>query len=347
MKKTALSVLLAASLLSPAVVRACGFHNYAPQPTLVDWLLESEDIVLARSVSGNPFRFEVSETLEGSREALEIPFLVDSTTRRLFSLDASSTVLFARDGSYGPWKRLAYVDEVMEPVLRTVMGQLSHWNLGGDADRFHYFATLLDHPDDRIHRLALRELDQADYSLLRRLDLRIEPSRLRARLYQATEAEFKPIRLLLIGLSGEPQLRDLLEEGVEASIGSEGAYLGAYATALIELGGQDAVTYLAANYLTNEGFSLLARELLIEAIALHADTEDAALAASIEQAIKSAVWINPSLAGGATRQFGARANWSLQDVAQVLLDEGSVLDAADKLDVSHYVAKAQEFTMQH
>ncbi|MBT3143527.1 hypothetical protein KL867_20940 [Ruegeria litorea] len=342
MYRTTLSFLLAAGLTVPTSVSPCGFHNYAPQPTLVDRLLGSDQIVLARSAPNNPFRFEAYEALEGGLNFSEIPLLVDSTTRRRFALDTNAAVLFARDGAYGPWQRLAYVDAAMAPVVRTVMARLPSWELGEGTDRFRYFTTLVGHPEDRIHKLALRELDLADYSLLRSLDLRIDTPRLVARLNHLNENEFKAIRILLLGLSDDIQLRDRLAKGVQYNVRSGGTYLGAYATALIELVGPDAVTNLAARYLTNREIPLQTRELLIEAIALHGGTDDQDMEASISQAINSALWIDPRLAAAAARQFGARGNWSLQDAVQALLEEGTVLGVANKQDVSHYVVLANE-----
>jgi len=346
MYRTTLSFLLAAGLMIPTSVSPCGFHNYAPQPTLVDRLLGSDEIVLARSAPSNPFRFEAYEALEGNLGSSEIPFLVDSSTRHRLARDADAAVLFARDGAYGPWQRLAFVDAAMAPVLSTVMARLPSWEIGDEIDRFSYFATLIGHPDDRIHKLALRELDQADYSILRGLDLKIDPGRLLARFNDPNETQFRAIRILLLGLSDDIQLRDRLEKGVEGSVRLGGASLGAYATALIELVGPDAVTTLAADYLTNQDLSLLARELLIEAIALHGGTDDLDMEASIFEAINSALWIDPRLAGGLARQFGSRENWTFQDVVQALLEEGTVLDVADKQVVSQYVAFAQEATKQ-
>ena len=344
MYKSTLSFLIAAGLIAPALASACGFHNYAPQPTLVDRLAGSEEIVLARSAPDNPFRFQAIEALEGSLASPDLPFLVDSVTLRRFALNADSAVLFARDGSYGPWQRLAYVDAALDPVLRTILERLPSWEYGEVMDRFHYFATLVGHPDDRIHKLALRELDQADYSILRNLDLTIKPDRLQEGLNQPNETEFTIMRVLLLGLSEDIKLRDRLEKGVQENVASEGDYLGAYATALIELVGPDAVAELAANYLTNQNLSLLTRELLIEAIAMHSGSENPDLKSSTLKAINSALWVDPRLAGAAARQFGARGNWSLKNALQAVLDEGAVVDMADKQDVAQYIEFALEET---
>lgn len=336
-----------AGLLFAASANACGFHNYTPQPTLVNRLLVSDDIVLARVAPDNPFRFQAFEALEGDLDASEIPYLVDAATRRRLTLDANAAVLFARDGAYGPWKRLAFVDAAMAPVLKTVMENLPAWEVGGDVDRLRYFATLVGHPDDRIHRLALRELDLADYSLLRDLELDLEPSRLLAQFDSPMESEFKPIRILLLGLSGAEQQRTRLESGVASSVRTEGRYLGAFATALIELVGPEAITDLASAYLTDRDLPLVTRELLIEAISLHGQTGDPVMEDAISVAIESSLWVDPSLAGAVARRFGSRSDWSHHSALQALLMEGAVHAPADNQDVSQYLMLAQKSIAKH
>jgi len=333
------SSFLASLMLATSAI-PCGFHNYTPQPTLVDRLLGSDEIVLARATPDNPFRFEAFQALEGNLGPSEIPHLVDSITRRRLALDTNAAVLFSREEAYGPWQRLAFVDAAMAPVLKTVMERLPDWEVGEDHDRFSYFATLVGHPDDRIHRLALRELDLADYSLLRGLELDLEPSRLLARIDDPFESEFKPIRILLLGISGAEQQRDRLETGLESSVRTEGRFLGAFATALIELVGPDAVTDLASSYLTNRGLPLLTRELLIEAISLHGQTGDPDMEEAIAIAIESSLWVDPRLAGAVARRFGSRSDWSHHSALEALLQEGAVHAPADMQDVSQYLTLA-------
>jgi len=340
---TKFNSFLLAGLLFGTSASPCGFHNYAPQPTMVDQLLGSDDIVLARAASDNPFRFEAFKALEGNLGPSEIPYLLDSTTRRRLALDANAAVLFARDGAYGPWQRLAFIDAAMAPVLNTVMERLPVWESGEDLDRFSYFATLVGHPDDRIHKLSLRELDLADYGLLRELRLEIDPSRLLHGLDNPFESEFKPIRVLLLGLSGADSLRDRLEQGVASNIAVDGRYIGAYATALIELAGPDAVRDIAGNYLTDRSLSIFTRELLVEAISLHGQTGDPVMDVAISEAIENVLWVDPSLAGAVARRFGSRSDWTHQPALEALLTEGSMQPLADLQDVSQYLTLAKEF----
>ena len=102
-----------------SMAAACGFHTYAPQPTMVDRLLNSDHIVFARPDPENPFRFKVTEAFEGPMADVELPHLVDSAARRRFAADPEAQSLFARDGAYGPWLRIVYVGGEMKSVLPT------------------------------------------------------------------------------------------------------------------------------------------------------------------------------------------------------------------------------------
>lgn len=346
MIRTSFASLLGVVLMTTSV-SPCGFHNYTPQPTLVDRLLGSDDIVLARPSSENPFRYEPVELLEGRIEYVEIPQLVDSTSRRRFALSSEAKMLFARDSTYGPWQQLAFVDAAFEPVLRTVMDRLSSWEMGDDEDRFSYFASILDHPDQRLHTMALRELDLAGYNLLRELSPTVDSVKLRERIDDPREADLKPIRILLLGLSGDENVASWLRDGLRDSVVAGGQYIGAFATALIELNGAEAVRYIAASYLTDLGVPRYSRELLVEALALHGQAEDLATGAAVSEAIESALWIDPGLAGPVARQFGSRGVWSQMAVLSMTLMQNALDSADDRQDVIQYLTLAAEAQQDH
>ncbi len=313
---------------------------------MVDRLLSSEHIVLARPRADNPFRYEAIQALEGSLESVEIPQLVDSATRRRLASDPEAQVLFARDGSYGPWRRVALIDGELSPVVDHVMRKLPEWELGGDADRLGYFATLLNSPDIRIQSLALRELDQADYGLLRALPLEIEPERILSRLNLLHEYDLSPIRILLLGLSQQPEILGLLEAGVARHTRSTGTLLGAYATAMIELGGPDAIDHLASTYLSDRSILDANRELIAEAMALHSLNGNPETRVAARAAISSSVKMNPELAPTVARQFGIRNDWTQADVLSEVLQQNVLTSPSDILLVSQYVALAHQDASQ-
>ncbi|MEM6932789.1 MAG: hypothetical protein AAF526_04300, partial [Pseudomonadota bacterium] len=86
----------AAAALGPGVALACAFHGYAPAPSVVDRLLESRHIVLARADPADAFAYQPVAAIRGTLADVEIPYLVDSVTRERLSGDGESSVLFAR-----------------------------------------------------------------------------------------------------------------------------------------------------------------------------------------------------------------------------------------------------------
>ena len=333
----ALAVIFAAES-----VVACAFHGYTPQPTVVDRMLASDHIVLARPAQDNPFQFAAIEAIEGGTELVEIPFLVDSATRRKMALDDGASVLFARDGAYGPWIRLATIDASFAPVLDEITRRLASWELGNDPDRFGYFASLLNHPDPIIHRLALRELDQAAYSVLRDLQFDVDVARLLDWLNDPAEANLKPIRVLLLGLVDDEAVKDILVRGVRGTTQVGGPMLGAYATAMIEAHGADGVDWIADQFLADSTIPSENRELLVEAMAIHADAGTPEVRDAVDTAISSALSTDVAIAAGIARQFGLRADWSFEEALADVLGRRALNSPADIIAVSQYVAFARE-----
>lgn len=286
---------------------ACGFHNYAPQPTFVDRMLASDHVVLARPDLANPFRYSIVERLAGSGAFQDIPHLVDSTSRRKLASDNTASVLFARNAADGSWTRTVFVDSATEPVVRHVMKSLPDWSQPPAATRFQFFTELADHPNATIHQMALRELDLAPYDLLRKMPVAIDPERLIRPLNDPTQQQLKPIRILLLGLSGDESVAEVFAVGLDSQVRIEGSTLGAFATALIELEGVQAVKAKIAPYLIDSEVSLLVREVLIQAMGMHADTDDPALHAAIVSSIRAALAQEPALMGAVVRNIGWRA----------------------------------------
>lgn len=54
-------------LLPVTAARACGFHGYLPERTVIDRMLDSDHIVLARADPANPFRYVAVDAIRGGR----------------------------------------------------------------------------------------------------------------------------------------------------------------------------------------------------------------------------------------------------------------------------------------
>ncbi|WP_157770200.1 hypothetical protein [Ruegeria marisrubri] len=337
-----MSALLVGFLVCTAsAAGACGFHNYVPQPTMVDRLIDSEHVVLVRQDPANPFRYKVVENLSGVEADADIPNLVDSTTRRRLTQNGDDVVLFAREGAYGPWLRVAYIDSTMQPVLRSVLDHLPDWKLGEDVSRFQTFADLLNHPDPVVGKLALRELDRADYGFLVSHKLQIDTAQTLSRIGNRTEMDLRAIRVLLLGIAGDDTARGYLKRGLNRSAQLESTLLGAFATAVIETDGPESVRIIAETYLADQTYSAASKEMIVEALALHSQYGDETMRSAVAEAMGEALEVAPDLAPAVARQFGARGVWSQSETLSSLVRSGSVRSIADVLAISQYIALAE------
>jgi hypothetical protein len=170
------------------------------------------------------------------------------------------------------------------------------------------------------------------------LPLDIDVARLRAQLNDPMEFDLRPIRILLLGQSEMPDLKPEFRAGLQRSIELESSELGAFATALIQLGGSASVEEIAATYLINQQVPLVPREVLIEALALHHESGSPELRKTISRSLATAAWVDPALAGAIARQFGSRNDGSQQEVVAAALQDVALISPADRQDILQYLS---------
>jgi hypothetical protein len=338
--------LIAPILLSTALaaqgVLACAFHNYAPGDGLVDRLMASEHIVLARPDPVNPGAFAAVAALEGSVADVAIPEPLDPETLARLQANPDDVVLFAREEAYGPWMRIAYLGPEFRGVVDEVMTRLPDWELGDDMGRFSLFAARVADPDPELAEAALREVDLADYSLLRHLPFPEMVDALRGQIDDPAQTDLRPIRILLLGISGDPRAEEYLWPAFGRALTTEGAVLGAYATALMELGGAATADRIVREVLLNPDIPIETRELVVEAFALQSQSGAPGTGEAARAAIGAALDEAPELAGPVARQFGMRGEFSQGERLAAIMNAKQVTVIADMMAVSQYVMFARE-----
>lgn len=303
-RKWALGGLAGLGLGQTAI--ACAFHGYIPDPTLVDLLLATEHVVVARVDPSDPSRYAPIEALLGP-QTQTIPIAVDPTTRARLDGQVANTVLLARDGAYGPWVELAVLDAGFRTVVDHVMARQTSWVLGRDPDRLTLFASYVNDPNPDMRSLALQELDRAPYAALQALRLP-EIQNLSTDLVNG-DADLRPIRILLAGLSKDQNYSEFLSQELDAAIQSEKPYLGAYATALIELEGKSAARDIIDRVQTQDDLSVGARIKLLEALALQHKNAPAPTRRVISHGLTTMLQSSPELRDTILGQFGFAGRW--------------------------------------
>lgn len=328
-------------LLTLGVARpsgACEFHGYIPDPTLVDILLGTEQVVVARPSSTDPETYEMVDALIGPAD-IAIPIPVSDTIRAEY--DGRDTVLLAREEAYGPWLELAVMDDSYRTIVDQVIARQSDWLYGGDEERFQMFAGLVNHANPKIRVLALQELDRADYLVL--WGLTIPPVASLRKDVQDMDDDLRPIRILLAGLSGDQSYAGLISHGLSRAVSLDLPYLGAYATALIELQGPKAVKTIVDAHFTDADASRETQERLLEAFAIKNQTAEGMTRRAIEQGVGQVLLASPQLAGAAARQFGLRSDWSIADHVIRASEAHAPEREEDVFAVAQYIDIAAEF----
>ena len=282
---------------------ACAFHGYTPDPTLVDVLLATEQVAVVRLDPANPSRYTLLQVLAGP-DVSEFPIPVTDSIRRTLVARPSASLLVARDGAYGPWMALTILDPRFQKVITRVVERQADLLNGGDDARLALFAKLLNSESAAVRHLALQELDRVAYSSLR--TARIPKVQGLQRALETGDEELMPVRVLLAGLSGDQSYSSFLSGELDMAVEGRLPYMGAYATALIELNGKSAVQEIIDRYLKPRVLPLETRTKLLEALSVQHKAAPRSTRREIARDIAELLRDSPDLREPAARFFGLR-----------------------------------------
>jgi hypothetical protein len=325
-----------------ASAQACSFHNYKPEKTLVDWFLTGWTVALARPDPADPFRYKVTRIYRGSAVEEEIPVLVDSSTRRRLAQNPRDGVLFAYTVS-GGWRAVGSVSADHHALLEILLENARDWRAEPyHPDRFSTLASYQDHANPGLRRLALQEIDRVPYAMLKTMDMRVPEAELLRSLRSWADYPYRPINLLLLGLTGSESAGSFINAQIELMRDWDTAdSLGAAATALVELDGERGVEKLARLYLADPSQPPAKLESVVEALAIHSSLGPDGLKGTIQQALAGFVARRPGAAAMIARQFSARRDWSVGPYLEAALDAPGELTPSGKLQVAAYVAQSR------
>ncbi|WP_172297253.1 hypothetical protein [Pseudoruegeria sp. HB172150] len=248
----------------------------------------------------------------------------------------------SQPGTDAAWYNAAYLDPSYQAVIEQIVPQLPNWSFGDEQERFQLFASLLDHSSQEVRTLALKELDRADYSVLRELNLEHLPS---GEDIATGDPELLPIRILLAGLAGRIELTEVLESGLHNNVDTDLPYLGAYSSALVELNGSVAAEEIANDYLRSDTIPFSTREKILESFAILARAGAPETSQAIRQITTDVLLEAPELAPAVARQFGFQSDWSQSEAMAEAARGHKFADIADLFAVNQYVTLAQTMSL--
>lgn len=319
---------------------ACAFHGYSPEQTLVDRVIASPNVVLARPAPNNPYAFAPTRTLRGTAPD-SLPTLVSSVYRKRLALNPEDTVLFVQED--GEWNLAAYTPPDYQDIVITALENAGEWKDTYTRDWLELFATLLTDDDPDLRQLALREVDKAPYALLREITAPLPVEQMVDDLWTLEGFTFQSIHVLLLGISDSDIARAEVKDFLTRTQSLPWANtLGAFSVAEIELNGVQGVETLRDLYLTDPGQSLEKLEQVIEAFAIQSGVDHPKdLAAALDAAMGDMLRARPDAAAALARQFGSRRDWRHGDALTQVLRGNHLPQTAGLLEVAMYVAQAR------
>jgi hypothetical protein len=330
--------------LAPWQAVACGFHAGLPEKSLFERIAESASLVAARPTPQSPFSFASSRLVRGVPTSSSPPHLVDTATRHRLEAAPDHAVLFAQ-GADGTWSRLLLLDEATRPVIEEMVTQADRWTRpDGKTARRDFAAGLLEHPDPRIRRIALRELDSLDYATLRGGAYQIRTPDLLAGIENIQEQAYAPIRILLIGLAGgETATAETARQFRLRAASGSALNLGAWTTAAVEAHGSDGVAFVES--VLADLPRPLSREQtaeIVRAFALQSASGGPALHAPIRAVLLRLVARDPDAAPLIAPSLVAASDRAQTALVRELLSAGSLTTRNDLIAAAAYLTFATE-----
>ncbi len=330
--------------LGAHMAAACSFHVKLPDKTISDYLVDSTVVVLAREDPANQWTYRPVAVLKGDETTAAIDLFIPSTTRRRLANNPDDSVLLARSRSDGSWRRLAYVASENRALFERLVKNSDTWIQSADnAARLGFFAELQDHPDKSVQRFMLAEFDRATYRDLRQLEIRRPTEFLAQGLWQPFEQPWAPIRILLIGVRGDPEGRALVEKTITAAETTGWSmHLGAWAAALVEMEGEAGVERLRSGFLVRAEKPQQQIEAVLTALAVHGAGGDPDLRAAIDEALAELVTGRPDLVAMIARIFGAQGDYSRAPLLSATLEKRRLKSPSDIITVATYLSLARQ-----
>jgi len=336
-------------LAAPDRLAACAFHTALPKASLADDIARSQEVIAARPATDNPFRFEPVAILRGEASGQSPPYIVDSVTRARLASNPDEAVLFARAAD-GTWKRLLLLDAATRPLIDLMIARAEVWAAPAGAEESRdTLAGFLAHPDARLRRIALRELDALPYGVLRGGTYPVEPAELLDGIASIDQMSFAPIRILLLAFDDRGIAREAISRRVAmmAELGI-GTNLGPWITAAIESSGEEGIADVERLFPTaRDQLSKAQLNEIVLAFAVISAEGDPDLRSAIDGAIRRLVYLDPGAASLIVRVFDANADYSQADLIRELVAARAFKDLPGRMAAVAYISRARKSTENH
>jgi hypothetical protein len=333
---------------STQVALACGVCFEKPERTVAERLLSADAVLVAREDPDQPYRFAPVVFLAGAAQDAQIPFLVDSSTKRRLDRHPEDGVLMLLEGD--DWSRAGYANAAWQSIAASILETGPDWRTDPEA-RFAFLEGMLETPDRFLRKVAIDELSRAPYSVIRGMAQPITGDVARKALNDRAEVPWQSFYILMFGLSDRTEDHALVRQRIASAARLETSpHLDAWATALVEIDGTDGVRRLVEAWLNVPHRSADALRSVIAALTAHAKTEDPVLKDAVLSALSPLPQRRPDIVGTvatAFRQIGdySRAETIRSAVAALSVKDMRRIEASELFAASSYQYEARKMTI--
>jgi hypothetical protein len=344
----ALWLLLAVAPPSLACIVCIPF----PEGTAIDELLKADIIVFARENPDKPFSYIAIETLQGELENPAIDLFVNSRARRRLSIEPELTMVLVRKQNPRPsqpderdqWHALGYASDAFETIVRRTLRNSATWQSpGGEQARYEFFMRYLASPEREVRQLAYLEVGKAPYAVIRTADAFVKPASMQVFLNDPLYLEWRRLYILLLGVNASETEAELVRKTMHnLAHFNQGLNLSAWATAYIEIDGEQAIDWLETNYLGNPA---RAKDLVLEtlkALSTQSTTPFSELRPRIAESYQLLIETHPKLAGWVARDLVTWQDWSFAEPLAELRNRETTLDGPSIFAIDYYLGRARQ-----
>lgn len=317
-----------------------------PEDTATDQLLQADVVVLARENAEKPFSYVTVEVLKGVLDDPAIDLFTGSSTRRRLALNPDHAVVLTFSSAANNWRSAGYANPAYKALVSEILAHEPIWQRSGASEsRATFFAPYLADADSAVSELAYLEVGRASYDTIRQADSFVTTEQVHRFLDNAQYIEWHALYILLLGVDAKPaeekRIRAAMARGAQFD---QTLNLSAWATALIEIDGEEAIDWLEAVYLGKPGRDPDTVLKIVKALSVHGARDRSVLRRRIAESYEVLIQTYPSLAGWAARDFTAWGDWRFAETLAELRKNGSAIDGATAYSIDYYVGRAQSNT---
>ena len=323
-----------------------------PKTTLVDSLLQSKTVIMARERTDKPYSFYIVSVLKGTVDESNINAFIDSTARRMLKQHTDAVVVFRQQYLAPGWLYTAYADSEFQDFIRTIFQQSSGWQkFSGDRNRIDFFAERLTHSNQLIREQAYLEVGRAPYTSIKRIASTIPRQQIREFLDKWRLIEWHNLHILMLGQSRHPDDIAYIRNKIEtAAANGLKTNLSAWATAFIETNPDTGVGEIENLYFINKsrttdelqevwkGLSVLGSEVDFRIAPKLVDRRN-----RIVNSYGTLLENHPLMAGPVAKDLTIWQIRALVERLTQIKENESALDPDTKMAITHYLSISRRF----